>query len=496
MSCPAEAQKKSKILIVEDEPDINDFLAETLDIEGYEIAQAYDGSMGVQLANEFLPDLILLDVMMPKLNGIEVCRQLRAQEIHKNTKIIFITAHGNLEDKIEGFRAGADDFLSKPFAPSELLARIEAHLRLVILANKLSFSENKYKNLIYNMPDGLMLVNDTLGVDFYSPKCAEILNIDDKSLEMSTLKKVLEASRLNSYTEEVSELVLKAMKTFSILTQTIALKDEKFEAIEVRVMPNRVHNQTVPYAQIILRDVTDKFNMDKLLGQAEKINALGLMISGVSHEINNPLACIANGIHLLRKNTYEQDRRSDIYGMILEHVSRITRVIDDLRLFGHLERVDNGEFSIGDAIEEAIKVFKYQCGDTKVKLALNLKQGSKYSAVGSRTQFIQMVVNLLLNAYQATECKGSIKISLEANHPKAPSFVVMTIEDDGCGISEAEIGQIFDPFYIAKKEWQGMGLGLAISYRIVQLLKGTIKVTSKLGQGSKFIVSLPLKETA
>jgi two-component system cell cycle sensor histidine kinase/response regulator CckA len=491
--CPAEAQKRSKILIVEDEPDINDFLAETLGIEGYGVAQAYDGPMGIQLAKEFLPDLILLDVMMPKLNGIEVCRRLRAQEVHKNTKIVFITAHGNLEDKIEGFRAGADDFLSKPFAPSELLARIEAHLRLVTLANKLSLSENKYKNLIYNMPDGLMLVNESLGVDFYSPKCAELLNIDDKSLKTGTLKNIFHASRLKVHSEKISELILKAMKTSCILTHTITLKDEKFEAIEIRVMPNKAYGQTTSYAQVILRDVTDKFNMDRLLGQAEKINSLGMLISGVSHEINNPLAGISNAIHLLRKNTYDETKRSNIYGMILENVTRITRVIDDLRLFGHLERVDTGEFSVGDAIEEAVKVFKYQCNNFKVNLTLKLNEKVKYYVMGSRTQFIQMVVNFLLNAYQAVECKGSIKITLESSD-STPSYVIMTIEDDGCGISEAEVSQIFDPFFIAKKEWQGMGLGLAISYRIVQLLKGTIKVVSKLGKGTKFIISLPLKE--
>ena len=118
-----------KILIAEDEPDNNEFLAELLSLSGYEVDQAFDGEQGLAKVEEFEPDLVLLDIMMPKIDGLEFCKRIRAKQDYRNLKIIFITAHGNLEEKINGFNAGADDFLSKPFAPSELLANC-AQLRL------------------------------------------------------------------------------------------------------------------------------------------------------------------------------------------------------------------------------------------------------------------------------------------------------------------------------------------------------------------------------
>ncbi len=127
----------NRILIVEDEPDISDFLYETLSLSGYEVAQAYDGIEGLEKIAEFKPSMILLDIMMPRMNGLEVCRKIRATESMRSIRVIFISAKGSLEEKLEGFQAGASDFIVKPFSSSELLARIEAHFRIDSLSRDL-----------------------------------------------------------------------------------------------------------------------------------------------------------------------------------------------------------------------------------------------------------------------------------------------------------------------------------------------------------------------
>ena len=116
-----------RILIVEDEKNIVDILTFNLNREGYETLEAYDGASGLQLALEQNPDLILLDLMLPKMNGFDVCRNLRKE--NRSTPVIMLTAREEETDKVLGLELGADDYITKPFSMRELLARVKANIR-------------------------------------------------------------------------------------------------------------------------------------------------------------------------------------------------------------------------------------------------------------------------------------------------------------------------------------------------------------------------------
>jgi two-component system response regulator MprA len=116
----------TRILVVEDDPDIADFVRRGLIYQDYEVDVAADGEAGLQAARDRPPDLVLLDLMIPKIDGVEVCRRLRAGG---NVPIIILTARDSVDDKIKGLDAGADDYVTKPFAFDELLARVRAALR-------------------------------------------------------------------------------------------------------------------------------------------------------------------------------------------------------------------------------------------------------------------------------------------------------------------------------------------------------------------------------
>ena len=120
---------KQKILIVDDEPDILELIAYNLNKEGYLYITASNGLEAIQMAKKHLPDLILLDIMMPKLDGIETCRQLRAMPEFKNTYMVFLTARSEEYSEIYGFNVGADDYIAKPIKPRALISRINAILR-------------------------------------------------------------------------------------------------------------------------------------------------------------------------------------------------------------------------------------------------------------------------------------------------------------------------------------------------------------------------------
>ena len=121
-----------RILIVEDEKNIVDILSFNLGREGYETLEAYDGQSGLQLALEQDPDLVLLDLMLPKMNGFDVCRQLR--EAGSSVPVIILTAREEEADKVFGLEIGADDYITKPFSMRELLARVSANIRRTAMA--------------------------------------------------------------------------------------------------------------------------------------------------------------------------------------------------------------------------------------------------------------------------------------------------------------------------------------------------------------------------
>ncbi len=120
---------QTKILVVDDDPDILEFLTYNLKKEGYDVAEALNGKVALQVAEKFKPELILLDVMMPEMDGIQTCQELRKNNLFKDVFIVFLTARIEEYSEIAGFTAGADDYITKPIKPGALLSRIKAILK-------------------------------------------------------------------------------------------------------------------------------------------------------------------------------------------------------------------------------------------------------------------------------------------------------------------------------------------------------------------------------
>jgi len=166
--------KKEKILLVDDEPDIIDLISYNLDKEGYDIKSASNGRDAIQIAKDFVPDLILLDVMMPEMDGIETCVELRELETLNASIIAFLTARGEDYSQIAGFDAGADDYISKPIKPRVLLSRIQALLRR---------KGNNQSNAVTAEVGGIMIDKEK----YLVLKEGEELNLPKKEFELLAL---------------------------------------------------------------------------------------------------------------------------------------------------------------------------------------------------------------------------------------------------------------------------------------------------------------------
>ena len=383
--------------------------------------------MALQSALADPPDLILLDINMPEMNGFEVCRRLKADEATRDVPVIFISALTETLDKIKAFNAGGVDYVTKPFQFEEVHARIGAHLKLVRAQQEL---------------------------------------------------------------------------------------EEKNRAIE--------------------QAMDDLKAAQKRLVQSEKLAALGVLVAGIAHEINNPVNFIKTSTLGLQQDLqdmekllwlYEElekgyrdssmrDRVStlksdldydllvgeigDMIGNIQEGVRRTEDIVDSLRLYSRTDRPDTARADLNELINKALVILHNRY---KKQVVVEKDVGRLPLVTVNPSKLIQVVINLVSNALDAlkqseSSDQGRINITTGVQDRQGEPYAVIEIADNGPGMPEAIQDKIFDPFFTTKEVGAGTGLGLSISYGIIREHKGKIEFKSVMGKGTTFTILLPVNREA
>ena len=220
------------------------------------------------------------------------------------------------------------------------------------------------------------------------------------------------------------------------------------------------------------------------LKRVEKMAAMDEMISGIAHEIKNPLASLSGSIQLLREDTKPGSYEDKLMEIILRETDRLKNIVNDIRLFAQ-PRIDNAiEINMAETIKEIIELFLNDPEwNKKINLSTNMKKN--ICVFMDPSHFTQILWNLLKNAAQSIKGHGEIKIRLKSSRNNR---VYLTVEDTGMGISQKDSSHIFDPFYTTKPE--GTGLGLSIIHRLIDSYNGMIDFESTPGKGSVFKVLL------
>lgn len=377
------------ILVADDEPDMLRFLKSQLSSH-YQVLEAVDGQQAIEKASQFLPDIILLDMMMPEKDGLQACREIRERTTTQSIPIVLLTARADEETKLAALSAGANDFLAKPFSTTELHVRI--------------------KNLV-----------------------------------------------------ESHEYQGKLSKQKQVLESTI----EQLKETETQLV------------------------------QTEKLASLGRMSAGIIHEINNPLNFATTGLFTLRnKGKYIAEDQREEYQEILKDVEdgivRVKNIVSDLRMFTHPETESRDQVELTEVLSASLR---FLSNEWKNRIRIEQTLAEHQTVWANKNKLIHVMTNLLQNSLDALKNKvfenEEPTIWIEGRLEAGRSILV--VRDNGTGIAKEHLDKIFDPFYTTKDVGQGMGLGLAICYRIVQDCDGRIQVRTEPGKFCEFTLDFPAK---
>jgi len=272
----------------------------------------------------------------------------------------------------------------------------------------------------------------------------------------------------------------------SIFKQYIKNRRKDSLIVNLSVIPLLDSTDNNSGCLIVLDDITEKVRMEDQLLQAEKLSSVGLLAAGVAHEVNTPLTGISSYTQMLLKEMPETDHRKPILEKIEKQTFRAAEIVNGLLNFARINGSEYREVDVNRLIEESISLLGHQLKQSQIKLSIDLDT-SIPPVYGNSGKLQQVFINLFLNARDAMPSGGELKVFSSMND----SMVTIDIEDTGVGISSDDIKRIYDPFFTSKKTGKGTGLGLAVTYGIVQEHGGRIFVDSAPGKGAHFKLKLP-----
>ena len=279
----------------------------------------------------------------------------------------------------------------------------------------------------------------------------------------------------------------------------IASLADEFNAMKRRLQERNTENETLnrTLEQKVLERTTQLeekslqlLNTERELAQSERLAGIGVLASGVAHEINNPLAIIRGNAELLEMSTHLNDSEQSEVETIIKQVGRVERIVSNLLTFARTKKKIILPFNIEELLDDILEQVSHQIQLNAYHIERR-HQASNDAIEGDEDQLRQVFTNLIINGLQAMETGGTLSVSTMFD-PES-GFCSIAIGDNGTGISAAVKEKLFTPFFTTKP--RGTGLGLAVSYGIVKDHGGDIRVESEPGQGATFIVVLPLRQS-
>lgn len=346
-------------------------------------------------------------------------------------------------------------------------------------------SEEKFRNLFETSRDYLYIATLDGKVLEYNKSALDFFGYPDEEMKRINLKD------LYVHPEERAKFLKKVLNEGFIENYELKLKKRDGTPIDAlaTAVPRRDRDGTVIGLQGAIKDITQMKRLEQQLLQSEKLSGLGTMISGVAHELNNPLTVIMGNVELMLMDRSLSARDARSLKVVLKESERAARIVSGLLTFAREHRPERRMININEIITESCKLREYNLRTNNIELVMSLSPEIP-STLADPYQLQQVFTNLIHNARDALTEKGGGTLTIRSVH--RDQKIVIEFEDDGPGIEQENLKKIFDPFFTTKDVGRGTGLGLSIAYGIINEHDGNIEVSSEVGAGSKFTVEFPV----
>lgn len=544
-----------RILVIDDEEIIRHLLSRTLGEKGYEIEIAKDGSVALGKIKRNFFNLLIADLKMPKIDGMEVLKEIKKGNPY--IEVIIITGYPTIESAVEAIKIGAYDFISKPFDIQEMestvsrcLEKQKFALNHIELSELMTFFEISKTIIATTSLDSLLelILDAALGI--VKVKRGSLLLVDERTKELKIKvarglsgevisntriklgegicgrvvkekKPVLvtdieQDSKFQSNNKSQYEtnsflsipLVSKYLQenVLGVINITDKISGESFTEREqtllsvlagqaVAVIENyKLYSQLQDKIENSNRIIKELNETQNQLIQSEKMAAVGQLAFGIAHEIRNPLGIILVGVEFLKNkvvNKKEEVTRESVK-KIKQSIDRANNIIIDLLKFSRASQLELQSVNVCKTMDEVISLIKNHAYLNNVQIKRNYTK-KDFRGKADPTMLQQAFFNLCINAIDAMPKGGKlcINVYLGKREEAGRKRVIIEIEDTGKGIPKDKLSKIFEPFFTTKGPGKGTGLGLSIVHLILERHNATIEVESQAGKGTKFIIRLP-----
>jgi two-component system, cell cycle sensor histidine kinase and response regulator CckA len=499
-----------KILAVDNDHLMLKFYARILDKCGQEFKTAKDGLSALEIMKSFIPDVVLLDLVMPNIDGKKLCKIIRSSPHLRNTKVVFVSAVAREEQSgLEEY--GADGLIAKgtfSSMESHIIETIgllseghnlknndrvkgieDQHARAI--TKELIYSRRHFETILQNMSEGILEFAPNFNIVYANPAAVSLTGVSEEKLLGSDLLDLFPLPNRKDIKQNIETAIAQGFNY-----QEDAPLEINGNSCYLSILP--VVDNSTATTIAILKDITTRMKIVERLQHVMKMESLGTLAGGIAHDFNNLMMGVQGNLSVLLLDVNYTHPHYEIIKRIEKVVKSASRLTGQLLGYARKGKYEPQIMDLNQILVDSSEMF----GRTKKNIVIERDLAEDlYNVEIDRGQIEQVLINLFLNSMQAMPDGGKLKLRTSnathldiQNHfynPVKGQYALMEITDTGIGIDPKVQKRIFDPFFSTKEYGSGSGLGLASTYGIIKNHNGYIEVDSEKGRGATFKIFLP-----
>jgi PAS domain S-box-containing protein len=521
MSVIPDSVHSARILIVDDERPTRQILEAMLKPEGFVLSNAGSAEEALAMVAEQAPDLILLDIILPGMDGYELTAKLKGNPSTRAIPIVIITALDDRNARMLGLSAGAEDFVTKPVDRAELCIRVRNLLRLKAYSDyhdqysqmlegevgsrtaDLVESERLYRSTFDAAPVGIVHV----GLDGewlrINQRLCDLLGYSREELQSAAVQKLMSSNGDANEIELFRQMAAGQLDHYVINERRYPRREGSDVWARVNMSVHRDTGGRPQQFISVIEDITEWRALEAQLRQASKMDAIGQLAAGIAHDFNNLLSVIISYSEMLSGDLKEGDPMRADLKEIRGAGKRAVELTRQLLAFSRQQVLQPQLVDLGEVVGSMENMLRRLLG---ADVELHATQSGELSKIlVDPGQMEQVIMNLAVNARDAMPRGGKLTIStsrVQLDQSYAAEHVGVTpgphvqlaVSDTGIGMDRATLARMWEPFFTTKEVGKGTGLGLATVFGIVRQSGGTLWVTSEPGRGTTFEVYFPVAD--